>query len=88
MKLVSFSLADGRIRPGALIEDGKLVVDLGAAGYGDTLAVIAAGAWLVWQRARQPRSGDIRKIVIADFDNRTGDEVFDFVLKNALEIDL
>ena len=52
------------------------------------LAVIAAGAWLVWQRARQPRSGDIRKIVIADFDNRTGDEVFDFVLKNALEIDL
>ena len=43
MKLVSFSLADGRIRPGALIEDGKLVVDLGAAGYGDTLAVIAAG---------------------------------------------
>ncbi len=43
MKLVSFSLADGRIRPGALLEDGKLVVDLGAAGYGDTLAVIAAG---------------------------------------------
>jgi 2-keto-4-pentenoate hydratase/2-oxohepta-3-ene-1,7-dioic acid hydratase in catechol pathway len=31
MKLVSFSLADGRIRPGALIEEG------------DTLAVIAAG---------------------------------------------
>jgi 2-keto-4-pentenoate hydratase/2-oxohepta-3-ene-1,7-dioic acid hydratase in catechol pathway len=43
MKLVSFSLADGRIRPGSLLEDGKLVVDLSAAGYGDTLAVIAAG---------------------------------------------
>jgi 2-keto-4-pentenoate hydratase/2-oxohepta-3-ene-1,7-dioic acid hydratase in catechol pathway len=43
MKLVSFSLADGRVRPGALIEEGRLVVDLGAAGYGDTLAVIAAG---------------------------------------------
>jgi 2-keto-4-pentenoate hydratase/2-oxohepta-3-ene-1,7-dioic acid hydratase in catechol pathway len=43
MKLVSFSLADGRIRPGSLIEDGNLVVDLSAAGYGDTLAVIAAG---------------------------------------------
>jgi 2-keto-4-pentenoate hydratase/2-oxohepta-3-ene-1,7-dioic acid hydratase in catechol pathway len=43
MKLVSFSLADGRIRPGALIEDGKLVVDLSVAGYADTLAVIAAG---------------------------------------------
>ena len=43
MKLVSFSLADGRIRPGALIEDGALVVDLSTAGYGDALAVIAAG---------------------------------------------
>lgn len=43
MKLVSFSLADGRIRPGALIEKGSLVVDLSDAGYGDTLAVIAAG---------------------------------------------
>ncbi|HEY1902704.1 MAG TPA: fumarylacetoacetate hydrolase family protein [Terracidiphilus sp.] len=43
MKLVSFSLADGKIRPGSLLEDTNLVVDLGAAGYGDTLAVIAAG---------------------------------------------
>ncbi len=43
MKLVSFSLADGRIRPGSLIEEGNLVVDLSAAGYADTLAVIAAG---------------------------------------------
>jgi len=43
MKLVSFSLADGRIRPGALIEEGSLVVDLSAAGYADALAVIAAG---------------------------------------------
>jgi 2-keto-4-pentenoate hydratase/2-oxohepta-3-ene-1,7-dioic acid hydratase in catechol pathway len=43
MKLVSFSIADGRIRPGALLEDGNLIVDLSAAGYGDTLAVIAAG---------------------------------------------
>jgi 2-keto-4-pentenoate hydratase/2-oxohepta-3-ene-1,7-dioic acid hydratase in catechol pathway len=43
MKLVSFSLADGRIRPGALLEEGDLVVDLSAAGYADTLAVIAAG---------------------------------------------
>jgi 2-keto-4-pentenoate hydratase/2-oxohepta-3-ene-1,7-dioic acid hydratase in catechol pathway len=43
MKLVSFSLADGRIRPGSLLEEGSLVVDLGDAGYGDTLAVIAAG---------------------------------------------
>src|ERR1035438_95106 len=43
MKLVSFSLADGRIRPGFLIEDGTLVVDLSAAGYADALAIITAG---------------------------------------------
>lgn len=43
MKLVSFSLADGRIRPGSLLEDSNLVIDLSAAGYGDALAVIAAG---------------------------------------------
>jgi 2-keto-4-pentenoate hydratase/2-oxohepta-3-ene-1,7-dioic acid hydratase in catechol pathway len=43
MKLVSFSLADGRIRPGSLLEDNSLVVDLSDAGYGDSLAVIAAG---------------------------------------------
>lgn len=43
MKLVSFSLADGRIRPGALLEDMKRVVDLSASGYADTLAVITAG---------------------------------------------
>jgi len=34
MRLVSFSLGDGKIRPGALLEDGKLVADLSAAGYG------------------------------------------------------
>jgi 2-keto-4-pentenoate hydratase/2-oxohepta-3-ene-1,7-dioic acid hydratase in catechol pathway len=43
MKLVSFSLADGKIRPGALLEDTNLVVDFSAAGFADTLAVIAAG---------------------------------------------
>lgn len=43
MKLVSFSTGEGRIRPGALFEEGKLVVDLSAAGYLDALAVIAAG---------------------------------------------
>jgi 2-keto-4-pentenoate hydratase/2-oxohepta-3-ene-1,7-dioic acid hydratase in catechol pathway len=48
MRLVSFSLAasfaDRRIRPGALLdEDTNLVIDLSAAGYADTLAVIVAG---------------------------------------------
>lgn len=42
MKLVSFSAADGKLRPGALIEQDNLVVDLSAA-HADTLGVIAAG---------------------------------------------
>jgi 2-keto-4-pentenoate hydratase/2-oxohepta-3-ene-1,7-dioic acid hydratase in catechol pathway len=42
MKLVSFSLSDGKIRPGALVEDGSRVVDL-SPGYPDTLAVVGAG---------------------------------------------
>ena len=43
MKLVSFSTGGGGVRPGALFEEGNLVVDLAAAGYADALAVIAAG---------------------------------------------
>ena len=42
MKLVSFSAADGRVRPGTLLKDNS-VLDLSAAGYTDALAVIAAG---------------------------------------------
>jgi len=43
MKLVTFSTADGIKRPGSLIEEAGLVVDLTTAGYADTAAVIAAG---------------------------------------------
>ena len=43
MKLVSFSLTDRRIRPGSLIEEAGLVVDLSAAGFADTIAVLNAG---------------------------------------------
>jgi len=43
MKLVSFSLADGKVRPGSLLEADGLVIDLSAAGYADALAVVAAG---------------------------------------------
>jgi 2-keto-4-pentenoate hydratase/2-oxohepta-3-ene-1,7-dioic acid hydratase in catechol pathway len=43
VKLVSFSVAGEKVRPGALIEDAALVVDLTAGGYPDTLAAIATG---------------------------------------------
>lgn len=42
MKLVSFSGADGKLRPGSMMEEGNLVVDL-STGYTDTLSVIVAG---------------------------------------------
>lgn len=42
MKLVSFTAANGSVRPGALLDDHS-VVDLSAAGYADALSVITAG---------------------------------------------
>jgi 2-keto-4-pentenoate hydratase/2-oxohepta-3-ene-1,7-dioic acid hydratase in catechol pathway len=47
VKLVSFSAADGKVRPGALLEEDNLVVDLTAAGCADALAVIGAGVTAV-----------------------------------------
>jgi 2-keto-4-pentenoate hydratase/2-oxohepta-3-ene-1,7-dioic acid hydratase in catechol pathway len=43
MKLVSFSTADGRVRPGSLLDEGNSVLDLTTAGYADALALITAG---------------------------------------------
>jgi 2-keto-4-pentenoate hydratase/2-oxohepta-3-ene-1,7-dioic acid hydratase in catechol pathway len=62
MKLVSFSTADGKIRPGSLIEEANLVVDLTAAGYADTTAVISAGFTSTDKPAAYPahRLADVR----------------------------
>jgi len=43
MRLVTFSVAGGPPRPGALIVDAGLVADLTAAGYTDSLEAIIAG---------------------------------------------
>ena len=43
MKLVSFSMADGKVRPGSLIEEANLVVDLSGLGFADTVSVVEAG---------------------------------------------
>jgi DNA-binding winged helix-turn-helix (wHTH) protein/tetratricopeptide (TPR) repeat protein len=53
------------------------------------LALVAAVAGgFAWARFHRPAPADYHQVVLADFDNRSGEEVFDFVLKNALEIDL
>ena len=43
MKLISFSVGGGAVRPGLLFDDTAAVLDLGAAGYADTLDVITRG---------------------------------------------
>ena len=43
MKLISFSVANGPILPGALLEEDNLVADLTASGHVDTLGLITAG---------------------------------------------
>jgi 2-keto-4-pentenoate hydratase/2-oxohepta-3-ene-1,7-dioic acid hydratase in catechol pathway len=62
MKLVSFSTADGKIRPGSLIEEANLVVDLTAAGFADTTAVLSAGFTSTDKPAAYPgnRLNDVR----------------------------
>jgi 2-keto-4-pentenoate hydratase/2-oxohepta-3-ene-1,7-dioic acid hydratase in catechol pathway len=54
MKLVSFSTAGGRVRPGALIEEADLVADLMAAGFADTAAVVSSGFTSVGKPAAYP----------------------------------
>lgn len=54
MKLVSFSTADGTVRPGALLEKENLVVDFAAGGYADALSVISAGLEAVDKPAADP----------------------------------
>jgi 2-keto-4-pentenoate hydratase/2-oxohepta-3-ene-1,7-dioic acid hydratase in catechol pathway len=47
MKLVTFSIDGGKPRPGSLLDEGDLVVDLTDASYPDALAVITAGRAVV-----------------------------------------
>ena len=43
MRLVSFSKADGKVRPGSLLEEANIVVDLSGLGFADAMAVAEAG---------------------------------------------
>ncbi|MGA2373623.1 MAG: winged helix-turn-helix domain-containing protein [Candidatus Korobacteraceae bacterium] len=50
-------------------------------------AALLAGAWS-WRSHRAPKLTEKDTIVVADFDNRTGDPVFDDTLKQALTVGL
>ncbi len=43
MNLISFSLADGPVRPGILFADTRLILDLSSSGFSSTLDVISSG---------------------------------------------
>jgi DNA-binding winged helix-turn-helix (wHTH) protein/tetratricopeptide (TPR) repeat protein len=50
------------------------------------LATAAAGGYAAWKRWENPPA--LRRVLVADFANSTGDVTFDHTLKRALEIDL
>ena len=51
------------------------------------LTAILGGAWY-WRSHRLPKLTEKDTIVVADFENRTGDPVFDDTLKDALAVEL
>ncbi|HZL50882.1 MAG TPA: fumarylacetoacetate hydrolase family protein [Terracidiphilus sp.] len=62
MKLVSFSKADGKVRPGSLLEEANMVVDLSGLGFADAIAVAEAGFKAVDKPGPYPayKLGDVR----------------------------
>jgi serine/threonine protein kinase/Flp pilus assembly protein TadD len=53
-----------------------------------TVAAVATGGIFYFERSRVPQLTDKDQLIIADFDNKTGDPVFDSTLKEALAIQL
>jgi eukaryotic-like serine/threonine-protein kinase len=62
-----------------------------AAKIGVTLALAVAaiaGGFQFWRSHQTPKLTEKDTLVVADFDNRTGDPVFDGTLKEAMAVDL
>jgi hypothetical protein len=57
-------------------------------GAGAAALVLLAGAYFYFNSHRAPALTDKDTIVLADFDNKTGDTVFDETLRQALAIEL
>jgi DNA-binding winged helix-turn-helix (wHTH) protein len=68
----------GRVRPATTFAIGTILL---------VSVAILGGNWY-WRSHRAPKLMDQDTIVLADFDNRTGDPVFDDTLKTALNISL
>jgi eukaryotic-like serine/threonine-protein kinase len=55
---------------------------------GAMVAVVAVALGLYWQSQRKPKLTEKDLIVLGDFDNRTGDPVFDMALRQGLSAQL
>ncbi len=58
------------------------------AGYVALAAGLIAGSFLFYQHRQRNHITEKDKLILADFDNKTGDPVFDATLKEALSIQL
>ena len=54
-----------------------------AAWFAVAVVVVAAATVFVWMRSSKPP--ELRKVIVADFLNLTGDPTYDLTMKNALE---
>jgi class 3 adenylate cyclase/tetratricopeptide (TPR) repeat protein len=57
-------------------------------GYALLAVLLIVGASFAYKRQHQPPITEKDKLILADFDNKTGDPVFDATLKEALSIQL
>jgi serine/threonine protein kinase/Tfp pilus assembly protein PilF len=76
--------SNGTAKPGNTARRPILI----AAGTAMTLAVSLSVYFYVRHSDRVPRLTDTDTIVLADFDNKTGDAVFDDTLRQGLSVDL
>jgi len=81
LKRLSRATPEASQRFGALARHWKLLVPAAVA-----IALVAGVLWLSGRRATALSEKDT--IVLADFENKTGDAVFDEALKQALAVDL
>ena len=61
---------------------------LGTAAGVVFLALTGVTAWSLWHTASRPKLTEKDTIVLADFDNKTGDPVFDDTLRQGLSVEL
>jgi tetratricopeptide (TPR) repeat protein/class 3 adenylate cyclase len=62
-------------------------LSLGAVAMG-VIAALVVGGFIYFRHAHQTKLTDKDTIVLADFDNKTGDAIFDDTLKTALTVSL